>query len=320
MVLKSKTRKTKTWEQLLGYMMQDKGASKELVTRNITKGSILNMAQQFADNEANRIHKRSNNVMLFHDIISFSTKDMKEVSIEMLKDIASRYLEERSEYVMGVAAFHTDTKHPHIHVCMGGVEAGTGQSMRISKDRFREIKVELERYQQERYPELSHSRVDHSKREKKKGKTHPLEYEFKKRTKAPSQKELLKEIIEQSYSLSMSRANFYHRLREQGLETYSRNGTERGLVSEGRKYTFSHLGFDEKHLKEFDIREDAIRGIQVFRDSLDKKEKEIEDDMEIDQDMDAPKDADYKEGKEVEEEGDVIDDTDEIEPDLDLDR
>jgi hypothetical protein len=238
----------------------------------------------------------------------------------MLRDLGQKYIELRSPNSVCIAVPHY-TDNPHIHFMMGGVEIESGLSLRISKQDFAEFKKELDAYAHSKYPQLFDSRVDHGKKQREKAKSlKDCEYQLTKRTKTPSEKELIKQAIEQSYSLSLSWADFMHRLREQGLQTYSRNGTERGVVSGERKFTFSHLGFDQKHLKEIDLRDEALKGIQVFRDEKEKG-KEIEADIEIEPDRADKSDTDYKEGKNVEDDKGDVEESDDLslENDYDID-
>ena len=323
---KLKTGGKSTYRQLIEYFLKEYSQSKStdnfIIKHNLHSDNIDSWDRQYRENEAMRLVKRANSTRVYHEVISFKSGTGK-IPKEVLESIVHKYIELRNPNAIVFAVPHFSADHTHVHLMFSGTELFTGKGLRVSKQQFAEVKLELQKFQQMKYPELSHSIVAHGKKEKARVKER--EYQLTKRTKSPSDKERLKEIIEQSYSLSLNRANFYHRLREQGLETYSRNGSERGVVSEGRKFTFSHLGFDQKHLKEMDTRQTALMGIQVFRDSLDKKEKErekdVENEVEIEREMEAPKDTDYKEGKGEEKEIDVeMDDMtdEEMEYDIDL--
>jgi hypothetical protein len=181
------------------------------------------------------------------------------------------------------------------------------------------FKKELQEYQQERYPLLSKSVVRHGKKQKERAKSKEKEYQLTKRTKAPSEKDRITKTIEACYNKSLSQADFMHRLSQQGLQSYSRGGKVTGIEGE-RKYRFSSLGFDERKLGELNYRDEALKGIQIFRDEKDK-EKEIEVDVERDQFDDTTTDKDIKdeEKNKEDESDDVIDDTYNMETDYDID-
>ncbi len=298
-----------------------------VIKHNIKGTSPDQWVRAFEANEAGRLIKRSNSVKLYHEIMSISNLDTGKISKAMLEDLTRKYIELRNPNAMCIAVPHYDKAHIHIHFCFSGTEIQTGRSLRISKEDFALFKKELQAYQMARYSALSNSLVKHGKKQKDKARQiKDREYQLKKRTKAPSEKERISKTIEACYNKSLSRADFMHRLSEQGLQTYSRNGSERGVMSGERKHTFSHLGFDERHLREMDIRDQAIRGIQVFRDELDKKEKdvELENEMSIERSFDEtkyeePKDEKEDENKEEDQTDDTMDDIDEPDMDYDID-
>ena len=117
-----------------------------------------------------------------------------------------------------------------------------------------------------------------------------------------------------------------HRLSEEGYRTYSRGGVVTGIKCE-RKYTFRGLGLATESLKELDGRSETLRGIQIFRDKEDHKQKDRERELEKDDESDMGRDMtdrgdpDYIKGKEVEVETDQeVDHTEDMEPDLEIER
>ena len=62
-----------------------------VITHNVTGNTIPQWVKQFEANEANRIFKRSNNVMLYHECMSFSNKTGK-IPVEVLRDLATKYI------------------------------------------------------------------------------------------------------------------------------------------------------------------------------------------------------------------------------------
>jgi hypothetical protein len=289
-----------------------------IIKHNINGTTINQWTSAFQRNEAARLIKRSNSVKLYHEVMSISNLDSNKISQSLLHDLASKYIDLRSPNSMCIAIPHYDKAHIHIHFCFGGTEIETGKSLRISKADFAQFKKELQSYQMERYPALSNSVVAHGKKQAKKDKVKDREYQLKKRTKEPSERDRIKQAVDASYAKSLSQADFMHRLSQQGLQTYSRSGRMQGIEF-GYKYRFGSLGFDERKLGELNYRDEALKGIQVFRDQKESA-KESEKEVSIEPDIPNEPDWNYKEQtKAGTDEDQDIDDNLEVEPDLDTD-
>lgn len=226
------------------------------IYHNLPKNqTIEQVVQSFKDSETNRLHHRSSPVKLHHTIISFSNKDYPTITTAIAQDITKKYLQLRCKHSLAVAVAHqTDNAHYHIHIMQSGVELYTGKSNRISKEQFASIKKILQEYQLEKYPQLQHSIVAHGKRNKQ--RISEKEYQFTKRTKQPSKRELLKQTITQAYHYATSRESFFRQLQEQGLTIYQRNGKDQGVISDTIKIRFSNAGITEQQLSELDIVQD----------------------------------------------------------------
>jgi len=92
MIIKSLTRKTKTWRQLLEYMKNDKSRDDSfIIKRHVEGNSISAWTRAFEQNESNRLHKRTNNVTIYHEILSWSNKDIQKITDAKIKDMAQKY-------------------------------------------------------------------------------------------------------------------------------------------------------------------------------------------------------------------------------------
>ena len=312
------TRKTGSYRQLLEYFLKEQKRSnpkeKEYVIQHNVKGTgVEQWVKAFEANEAKRLVKRSDSVKLYHEVMSISNLDSDKVSKTQLQDLANKYIELRNPNGMVIAVPHYEKNNVHYHFCFSGTEIETGKSLRISKTDFALFKKELQSYQMERYPALANSIVGHGKKQMQKSKVKNREYQLTKRTRQPSERERVKQTVEVSYSKSLSQADLMHRLSEQGLKTYHRGGKAQG-VEFGCRYRFGSLGFDEKKLGELNYRDEALKGIQVFRD---RDEKSKDSDKEIDEtamerDIPHENNEDYKEGRDEEDKADdrMNDDTD----------
>lgn len=96
MIVKSLTRKQSTFRQLLEYMMHDDdrltSGGSFVLQHNIKGKTIDDWVQAFEHNEQGRIYKRSNNVKMYHEILSFSNRDIQKITTKTLKDIAKKYI------------------------------------------------------------------------------------------------------------------------------------------------------------------------------------------------------------------------------------
>ncbi|HRI34693.1 MAG TPA: relaxase/mobilization nuclease domain-containing protein [Saprospiraceae bacterium] len=298
MIVKSLSRKSKTWEQLLNYMMHDKDRYKDergesfVLQRNVTGRTIKSWNKQFEKNETNRLYQRSNSVTMYHEILSWSNKDTKNMTIDKMKDMADKYMEIRSENSMFIAIPHQDKTHWHMHFCISGTQIETGLASRVSREEFKNIKKEIQQYQIEKYPELSNSIVNHDGT-KKKEIINEKEYQLTKRTKQPSEKERTKELLTMIYKQSASKEDFYKRIQDKGLKIYERGGRTYGIEGD-RKMRFSTLGFDDKKIDTLDttieferLRNDVVEKTQEnFLNDNDKHDSNDEEiNLELDDDV-----------------------------------
>ena len=240
MILKSMTRKTPTWGQLLEYMVKDSDRYKDLdglsfiLKHNVSGHNIREWTRSFEETEERRVNQRVNNVKVFHEILSWSNKDVKHMSLEKMKEMARQYITIRNENASYIAVPHRDKKHWHVHFCISAVEAKTGKAIRVSREEFKAIKEKIQQFQIEKYPELSNSVVNHSKKAKQ-----PViepEYQQTKRTGQLSEKEKMKQQLETIFRSSTSKADFYTKVHEQGLSTYERGGKVCGIEEIGRAH------------------------------------------------------------------------------------
>ncbi|MFA6924900.1 MAG: relaxase/mobilization nuclease domain-containing protein [Bacteroidales bacterium] len=256
MIIKIKSHKNPNFKKLLNYMLYDKdrlfdkNGKSFAVSHNLRGNSITEWVKQFNENEKFRQNKRTDSVILTHEIISFHRDDAKNISIDKLEDIARQYVQERGNGML-LAVPHFDKEHYHIHICASGIEYKTGKSMRLSKATLQNLKKKIQEYQIEKYPELNKSLVNHGN--EKKAKALPeKEFKFKERTGRASDKEQLLEILNKCYTKSNSKNNFYENLKENGLQTYIRGGKIYGVIHKSKKYRFKTLSFTEERLQELD--------------------------------------------------------------------
>jgi len=241
-----------------------------LLKHNIRSKDVEGYIREFKENETYRIYRRKDSVVLFHSILSFAPQDKQHVTKAMLKDIAKRFVELRGTDSLHVAVAHLEKEHPHIHVVTSGVKIN-GRSSRVSKQVFDHILNQLEKYQQEKYPNLIHSKNRHGKT-KIQHKEQLIEYLQKNRK--TTQLQLLSHL-EHSYQNANSLTDFTNHLSTNNYELYFRNGKPQGILSNGKKFRFSSLQFDARNIEQLHERANessrALAQIQAIRNKETKE-------------------------------------------------
>mgnify|MGYP003635452336 CR=1 FL=1 len=157
-------------KKLINYVFSEKkqkdnkqNRPKVIVKKNISGYSPEKWVDAFYKNDQNRTFEHKNRTVLRHEIVSFSKEDNSKLTKEILKDLGKWYLKHRSDS-LGVCGVHWE-EAIHMHFVISAVSL-EGKSTRISRKEFKNFKVELQNYQQEKYPQLSNSIVNHSKKKK----------------------------------------------------------------------------------------------------------------------------------------------------------
>lgn len=263
MIVKSLSRKSNTG-QLVNYVFKyvfkernikptkseqsNNDKSKFIIRHNIRSRSVKGFIKEFKENEKYRLVHRKDSVKLYHNIISFSNKDKEHINDKLLKDIAQKFIQERGLNNMYAGTKHEDKDHIHLHITISGTQLN-GRSSRISKQQLHHIKIVLDKYQREKYPQLKHSLPEHGK-SKKLAKEAIVE---RVKTERQTDKQALIECLERAYSTSKSQEQFLSRITNSGHQPYFRNGAFQGIRFEGKtKYRLSGLGFDKTRLHAFD--------------------------------------------------------------------
>ncbi|MGC4100874.1 relaxase/mobilization nuclease domain-containing protein [Ferruginibacter sp.] len=283
MILKSLSRKSDSTGQLVNYVMryvfkeqedaaQERIKPKEqqasfIIRHNLRSKTVLkNFIKEFQENEKYRLVKRKNSVKLFHTILSISNKDKSYVSDEMLKDLAQKFIELRGSNNLYLGTKHEEgVDHIHMHLIVSGTQLN-GRSSRISKQKFHSIKLALQKYQQEKYPELIHSLPEHGKGKK------IIKENLIEQVKANRQTDKLALLgsLEKIYASSKSKEHFLEQLKTAGHSVYLRNGRVQGVTFNEKKFRFSRLGFDDEKLHALDqkqsIPDNSLQLLQQLRD------------------------------------------------------
>lgn len=233
--------------------MRDAKGAPILLRHNIRGKDLESLKAAFLANELSRINTPSGRLYAYHDIIAFTKDDAQRIDTKMLEDLTREYLCQRAETGMAVATFHDDKDHMHVHVLLGSTEIATGKALRLSRAEFAKVKESLQQYQLSKYPELA-SVVEHGK-----GKQYALENEYRMngRTRKPSRKDEIRQMLNTAFESSYSKEEFYANMKEAGLNLYERNGVTG--VCDNRNYRLNTLGFGEESMAELDKREERMQ-------------------------------------------------------------
>lgn len=254
MIIKSKSYKnTRSFTTVLGYIFRENEKDQAFMLTKFIKGKNLSteaLHQQFLSNEELRLNRRKNNVVLYMDILSFHPEDAQRLNNEKLYQITLKYLSLRAPKSIAVATVHRNEKdHTHIHVCFSGVEYKTGKSIRISKEDFKQkVKLPMEKFQQEVFPELTLSKIRHEKSASLKKEQKKESEKLLEANGGLSEKQQILKILEAIFKTANSEQDFYEKLESKGIKLYTRNGKITGIQGK-RKFRFKVLGYTSEILQ-----------------------------------------------------------------------
>ncbi len=177
--------------------------------------------QQFQENSQFIRHTPRHNIC-YHEILSVKRdqsrgKDYERRQIQALRDLTGQYLSTRARNKLAYAALHLDQSesiHVHMMISSNGLESE--RRVRLAKHEFLNIQKQLEQRLQERYPELE-ERTIYNKPWEQSQNLSDREQAMKKRTGAPSKKDLLKEQLQQAFSQAKTQEEAQAILQEQGI-------------------------------------------------------------------------------------------------------
>ncbi|WP_299213558.1 relaxase/mobilization nuclease domain-containing protein [uncultured Dokdonia sp.] len=207
-----------------------------------------NWVQALKSNDDKRTFNHAKRTVLRHEIISFAKESNPLISRNTLQTFAKYYLKHRmTKPTMGVAVVHYD-EAPHIHFVIAGI-ALDGSATRISRKEFKTFKIQLQQFQQEKFPELSHSLVDHNKAKTLKLKLTHQEQRMKEKGKISEKEKLSRKVIQIAQEC-VSLEELESKLNRHKLKPYHRKGILTGVWLDKRKFRLTTLGVGREHLKE----------------------------------------------------------------------
>lgn len=279
MLIKSMSRKS-NGTQLIQYVLryslkekfnQIKSDATVILQNHIRSKKVEDIIKEFKLNESFRIYHRKDNVKLFHDVLSFSPADKGIITKAMMKDIAEKYVELRAKNVLSIIIYHAEKNHDHLHCVTAGVKLD-GYSSRISKQQFHHLKIELEKFQHERFSQLSASIINH-KGVRTQSKQQIIEAVTNIRQ---SHKQSVLAILQKAFATAQSQKDFIQRIEKQHVQVYYRNNRLQGVTIEDCKFRFSRLDYDDEKFKELDNHEREQNALAELSDLRKSKSQQVE--------------------------------------------
>jgi hypothetical protein len=254
MIIKSKARKSiKAVKQLLEYVMRqdalyrDESGRTLFIRNNIRGHGLSDWCREFSLNEASRVRKMKGVNAVYHEILSWHELDREAITLTKLEAMAREYIRLRNPNALVLAVAHQDKGHVHIHFVISGVEKGSGKSLRISKEAFRDMKLSMEQYQRAKFPELEYSKVNHKQSQTK----NPTDKEYQIKLKGKiSEKEKLMADVNLIQQIARTEEQFIQMLQEMGYRPYYRNGRFSGVESKRRYRIFEYINRDKRGFPE----------------------------------------------------------------------
>ena len=264
--------------------MNDKGRIDEsntfTITHNLRSTDTNEIIKEFNRNDEYR-KKRKNGIVLYSEILSFSPKDSREnLNLDVLEDITRKFIELRGEKALCIAKPHIENKNIHIHCCFSGTEYKSSKTLRIDNKQFREIRIEMEKYQLDKYPELTNSICYLNNWEKdrlidqEKLKQSDKEFQLKKRAGKQSDKDIVRGILQECYQKSESKNDFFNRIVEQGIELYKYREKTNGIKFNSRKFRFKSLNISEKQIELLQKNYDRLAKLKDIRQQMEQNKEQ----------------------------------------------
>lgn len=271
-VVKILARHNPSYRSLINYILKEQNEKPQIITHNLHTVDPILSAREFLENETFRATTRSDQVFLYHEIISFSNLDSQKIYPEMLEDLGRKYIEYRGNEGVYFGAVHKDRDHIHLHFCVSGTKLYTGSAMRLSKGNLKELKINFQEYQKQKYPELEKSVCEHGK-----GKPYQQSKEYYKNQRT-TMKANIEEIVKTCLEKADTQKEFLELLRENDIHHYERKtGEPTGVVFENSKYRFTSLDMDMNRFRSLPIghEEDkkALKELEDLRNQLEEHNK-----------------------------------------------
>ena len=244
MIIKSTSRKSKSFRQLLAYLLREKEFDTASWNFYCSNENIEEIVKEFMANAAHLDNARGS-VYMYHDILSLeknnlSIKEQKEI----LNDLVNQYVQSRASQNLAFSVTHNDKEHIHTHIVISANKIKENKRTRLSKKQFKDIQKHLEAYKNRTYPQLNKTLFYDKIKDFSKSKQ--AEQEMKHKRNKQSKKEYVKENIKEFMKTAQNDKVLRSALKEHGIEIYKR-GKNWGAKYDKQSFRFSTLGIDKAY-------------------------------------------------------------------------
>lgn len=159
MIIKTFSRTNLNMQDIIHYIADTNKAQEQPLRmyRNVPSMDLKPIAQAFEENLT--FQTPQNKLTAYHDILSFHPSDVSQLSQDIIHDLVQHYITLRAPKSLWFGQLHIDQDHPHVHLLLSGNEYQSQKASRISRPAFYQLRVDLEHYQQQHFPQLTHSLI-----------------------------------------------------------------------------------------------------------------------------------------------------------------
>ena len=247
MIIKSMSRKSMSFSQLLDYLHKEE--TLERFSHNLYADINNNpkLSHEFMEN-AKYIQNSRGKVYLYHEVISLESSHLNKQQIQkILSDLSREYLSLRADKHLAFGAIHLDSNNPHIHLMISANEIEGNKRIRLSKEEFATIQMKLEAYKNRHY-DRELGITGRYTPQKDRSKSKQKEQEMKHKRNKKTIKDRVKEDLQTIFEKSLSKQALEKALKAKGYELYTRGNTT-GVIHEGKKYRLKTLELERAYNK-----------------------------------------------------------------------
>lgn len=266
MIIKSMSRKSNSFKQLLDYLMRDNPDicfDRNLYASVYARKALL---KEFQHNAAFLQNARGRN-MLYHEMLALPQNDLsREEQQRVLRELTEAYIDLRAKDHLVFGVMHHDKEHLHMHLMISANTIEGTRRKRLSKAEFASIQKAVEVYKNEKYPQLGSVYYQNRKSPQKMKQS---EQEIKHRREQPTLKEQIRDAMQEVFAKSYAQAQFVQQLEQIGMKLYIRGKTT-GIIVNGKKYRLKTLGLEQNlnaMFKQFDHNKTAQRQREQKRET-----------------------------------------------------
>lgn len=246
MIIKSMSRKTVSFQQLLTYINKENAGQMFNIHHNLYGQNQTELVQEFRTN-SEFLKKHKKGVVLYHEILSITkAQEINNAQQkQILRSITEDYISQRAPNNLVFAALHDNKKHNlHYHIVISSNEVNSSKRVRLSIGKFNSIKRDLENSVLQQFPELEQETAIGKKSQVK--QTHSAA-RLQHRTGALHKKQELTQILNTIFKSVNSQTELEEKLLNEGLEAYVR-GKHIGVkfIETGRKHRLKTLGLQDE--------------------------------------------------------------------------